>query len=108
VTAGIAMGMGAMTAVMLGMPMTAVLLASLLLGSAGIAAMPLVIVAVVVAFVGTAWLEPVGTPVSQGHADSRLATTSSAAEEKVSAEDKVSGKDGDLPTKDSVAEGRTV
>jgi H+/Cl- antiporter ClcA len=60
VTAGIAMGMGAMTAVMLRMPMTAVLLASLLLGSEGIVAMPLVIVAVVVAFVATAWLEPVG------------------------------------------------
>jgi H+/Cl- antiporter ClcA len=108
VTAGIAMGMGAMTAVMLGLPLTAVLLASLLLGSAGIVAMPLVIVAVVVAFVGTAWLEPVGARVSQGHGDSRLATTSSAAAEKASAEEKVSGKDGDLPTKVSVAEGRTA
>jgi hypothetical protein len=83
VTAGIAMGMGAMTAVMLRMPMTAVLLASLLLGSEGIVAMPLVIVAVVVAFVVTAWLEPVVPPASQGHGDSRLATASLAAEEKV-------------------------
>jgi H+/Cl- antiporter ClcA len=89
VTAGIAMGMGAMTAVMLRMPMTAVLLASLLLGSDGIVAMPLVIVAVVVAFVATAWLEPVGPPASHGHGDSR---TSIAAKEKVSgAEEKVSG-----------------
>jgi H+/Cl- antiporter ClcA len=56
VTAGIAMGMGAMTAVMLRMPMTAVLLATLLLGAEGVAAMPLVIVAVVVAFVMAAWL----------------------------------------------------
>jgi H+/Cl- antiporter ClcA len=57
-TAGIAMGMGAMAAVMLRMPMTAVLLASLLLGEEGVVAMPLVIVAVVVAFVATVWLEP--------------------------------------------------
>jgi H+/Cl- antiporter ClcA len=56
-TAGIAMGMGAMAAVMLRMPMTAVLLASLLLGAEGVVAMPLVIVAVVVAFVVTVWLE---------------------------------------------------
>jgi H+/Cl- antiporter ClcA len=71
VTAGIAMGMGAMTAVILRMPMTAVLLASLLLGLEGIVAMPLVIVAVVIAFVATAWLESVGPPASQGHGDSR-------------------------------------
>ena len=51
ITAGIAMGMGAMAAVMLRMPMTSVLLASLLLGPEGIVAMPLVIVAVVVGFV---------------------------------------------------------
>jgi H+/Cl- antiporter ClcA len=50
-TAGVAMGIGAMTAVMLRMPMTAVLLPSLLLGRPGITAMPLVIVAVVVAYV---------------------------------------------------------
>jgi H+/Cl- antiporter ClcA len=49
-TAGIAMGIGAMTAVMLRLPMTAVLLPSLLLGREGISAMPLVIVAVVVAY----------------------------------------------------------
>jgi H+/Cl- antiporter ClcA len=53
VTAGIAMGIGAMTAVMLRMPMTAVLLPSLLLGREGISAMPLVIVAVVVAYVAS-------------------------------------------------------
>jgi H+/Cl- antiporter ClcA len=58
VTAGLAMGMGAMTAVMLRMPMTAVLLASLLLGPEGVVAMPLIIVAVVVAFVASAWLDP--------------------------------------------------
>jgi H+/Cl- antiporter ClcA len=58
VTAGVAMGIGAMAAVMLRMPMTAVLLASLLLGHGGIVAMPLVIVAVVVAYVATGWLAP--------------------------------------------------
>ena len=58
VTAGVAMGIGAMAAVMLQMPMTAVLLASLLLGQEGIIAMPLVIVAVVVASVAVEWLAP--------------------------------------------------
>jgi H+/Cl- antiporter ClcA len=64
-TAGIAMGMGAMAAVMLRMPMTAVLLASLLLGAEGVVAMPVVIVAVVVAFVATVWLEPAGRERSE-------------------------------------------
>jgi H+/Cl- antiporter ClcA len=58
VTSSIAMGMGAMTVVMLRMPMTAVLLPSLLLGAEGVAAMPLSIVAVVVAFVAAICLEP--------------------------------------------------
>jgi H+/Cl- antiporter ClcA len=65
VTAAIAMGIGAMAAVMLRMPMTAVLLASLLLGLEGIIAMPLVIVAVVVAYVAAAWLAPSNPPASQ-------------------------------------------
>jgi H+/Cl- antiporter ClcA len=67
VTAGIAMGMGAMTVVMLGMPMTAVLLSSLLLGVEGVVAMPLVIVAVVVAFVTATWLNPPAPPASPEH-----------------------------------------
>ena len=74
VTAGIGMGMGAMTAVMLRMPMTAVLLASLLLGSEGIVAMSLVIISVVVAYVATAWLEPVGAATSQVHAKDDLSS----------------------------------
>jgi hypothetical protein len=49
---------------MLRMPMTAVLLASLLLGQEGIIAMPLVIV-VVVAYVAATWLEPSCPPSSQ-------------------------------------------
>jgi H+/Cl- antiporter ClcA len=49
--AGVAMGIGAMCAVMLQLPLTSVLLATLLLGSDGLAVMPLAIVAVVVAYV---------------------------------------------------------
>ena len=47
-----------MCTVMLGLPLTATLLATLLMGSDGLAAMPLVIVAVVVAYVTTAHLTP--------------------------------------------------
>lgn len=77
-TAGIAMGMGAMAVVMLRMPMTAVLLASLLLGAEGVVAMPLVIVAVVVAFVAAAWLQPTSPPVA--HKDGQPASTSAGGE----------------------------
>jgi UDP-N-acetylmuramyl pentapeptide phosphotransferase/UDP-N-acetylglucosamine-1-phosphate transferase len=52
------MGIGAMCTVMLTLPLTATLLATLLLGSDGLATMPLVIVAVVVAYVVTARLTP--------------------------------------------------
>jgi H+/Cl- antiporter ClcA len=55
---GVAMGIGAMCVVMLRLPMTSVLLATLLLLSDGLAAMPLVIVAVVVAYVVSAWFVP--------------------------------------------------
>jgi H+/Cl- antiporter ClcA len=56
--AGAAMGIGAMCAVMLRLPMTSVLLATVLLTADGLAVMPVVIVAVVVAFVTSAWLAP--------------------------------------------------
>jgi H+/Cl- antiporter ClcA len=55
--AGVAMGIGAMCTVMLGLPLTSVLLATLLLADDGLAVMPLVIVAVVVAQVASARLE---------------------------------------------------
>jgi H+/Cl- antiporter ClcA len=55
---GVAMGIGAMTVVMLRLPLTSVLLATLLLFSSGLAVMPLVIVAVVVAYVASARLIP--------------------------------------------------
>jgi H+/Cl- antiporter ClcA len=55
---GVAMGIGAMSVVMLRLPLTSVLLASLLLASDGLAVMPLVIVAVVVAYVISVRLTP--------------------------------------------------
>ena len=54
--AGAAIGIGAMTAGMLQLPMTAVLITTLFLGTDGIKVIPLVIVAVVVAFVISKWL----------------------------------------------------
>jgi H+/Cl- antiporter ClcA len=56
------MGIGAMCAVMLRLPLTSVLLATLLLFSDGLAVMPLVIVAVVVAYVVSARLAEPVTP----------------------------------------------
>jgi H+/Cl- antiporter ClcA len=56
--AGVGMGIGAMTAAMLGLPLVSVLLASLLLAADGIKLMPLIIVAVVVAYVLSARLTP--------------------------------------------------
>ncbi|MGW0791997.1 chloride channel protein [Streptomyces sp. NPDC002911] len=49
-TSGFAMGIGAMCVAMLRLPMTSVLLATLLLGSEGVTVMPLVIVSVVVSY----------------------------------------------------------
>ncbi|WP_329035138.1 chloride channel protein [Streptomyces sp. NBC_00178] len=50
-TSGFAMGIGAMCVAMLRLPLTSVLLATLLLGREGITVMPLVIVSVVVSYV---------------------------------------------------------
>jgi H+/Cl- antiporter ClcA len=60
--AGVAMGIGAMCVVMLKLPLTSVLLATLLLFADGLAVMPLVIVAVVVAHVVAARLAPAPVP----------------------------------------------
>ena len=57
VITGAAMGIGAMCAVMLRLPLTSVLLATLLLLSDGLTVMPLVIVAVTVAHVAAARLQ---------------------------------------------------
>src|SRR5580700_4239635 len=62
--AGVAMGIGAMSVVMLRLPLTSVLLATLLLASDGLALMPLVIVSVVVAYVLSARLAP--APATSG------------------------------------------
>jgi H+/Cl- antiporter ClcA len=53
-----AMGIGAMTAAMLRLPLSAVLLTTLFLGSDGFSVMPLTIVAVVVAYLTANWLTP--------------------------------------------------
>ena len=58
VVPAVAMGIGAMCTVMLNLPLTATLLATLLLGIDGLNVMPLVIVAVVVAYVTSARLGP--------------------------------------------------
>jgi H+/Cl- antiporter ClcA len=54
----VAMGIGAMSAVMLKLPLTSVLLASLLLGSDALPVTPVVIVAVAVAYIVSARLAP--------------------------------------------------
>ena len=56
--AGVAMGIGAMTTVMLGLPLTSVLLTAVFLSADAIPLTPLVIVAVVVAYVASARLTP--------------------------------------------------
>jgi H+/Cl- antiporter ClcA len=61
-TAGVAMGIGAMVTAMLGLPLTAVLITTIILGSAGINVMPLTIVAVVVTYVGHAHFAPKPRP----------------------------------------------
>lgn len=61
----VAMGIGALSAVMLRLPLTCVLLATLLLASDGLAVTPLVIVAVVVAYVVSTRLAPAPAQASQ-------------------------------------------
>jgi H+/Cl- antiporter ClcA len=56
--AGTAMGIGAMTVAMLGLPFASVLLVTLFLQADAVALMPLVIVAVVVSYVASAHLAP--------------------------------------------------
>jgi H+/Cl- antiporter ClcA len=61
---GVAMGIGAMTAVMLRLPLTAVLLAVVLLSSDGLAVTPVAIIAVVVAYIASARLTPDNPPAA--------------------------------------------
>jgi H+/Cl- antiporter ClcA len=60
--AGAAMGVGAMTTVMLGLPLTSVLLATIFFSADGLALSPLIIVATVVAYVAAARLTPAPEP----------------------------------------------
>lgn len=63
--AAVAMGIGAMTAGVLKLPLTSVLLASLLVLPDAAKVIPLVIVAVVVAYVAEAHIEPRLAPPAQ-------------------------------------------
>ena len=56
--AGVAMGIGAMAVTMLGLPLTSVLFTALFLEADGVTLMPLIIVAVVVAYVASVRLSP--------------------------------------------------
>jgi H+/Cl- antiporter ClcA len=56
--AGAAMGMGAMTTAMLGLPLTSVMLTTLFLGADGLTLTPVVIVAVAISYVVSARLAP--------------------------------------------------
>ena len=67
----VAMGIGAMCAAMLTLPFTATLLATLLLGADGVQAMPVVIVAVVIAYVVTARLTPLPEPAEATRPEDR-------------------------------------
>jgi H+/Cl- antiporter ClcA len=69
--AAVAMGIGAMSAVMLTLPLTSVLLATLLLSADGLVVMPLVIVSVVVAYVVGARFAPEPATTALGRAGGR-------------------------------------
>jgi H+/Cl- antiporter ClcA len=63
---GAAMGIGAMTVAMLGLPLTAVLLVTVFLQADGLKVMPVVIVAVVVAYVVSVRLRPASRAAAPG------------------------------------------
>jgi H+/Cl- antiporter ClcA len=73
----VAMGIGAMSCTMLKLPLTSVLLATLLLGADGVQSMPVAIVAVTVAYVVTARLTP--APAAAGAPEGAAAEPASAA-----------------------------
>jgi len=79
VVAGAAMGIGAMCAVMLRLPFTSVLLATLLLSSDGLQVMPLAIVAVVVSYVVSARLIPAPAPAEPAEPGPAAAAADTAA-----------------------------
>ncbi len=77
--AGVAMGIGAMTVAMLGLPLTSVLLASLFLAADAVTLMPLVIVAVVVSYVASARLGPAQPATEPESSPTPAAATSTTA-----------------------------
>jgi hypothetical protein len=66
VVPAMAMGLGAACAAMLQLPLTSVLLATVILGADGFPVMPLVIVAVTVSYVASARLAPRVAPAADG------------------------------------------
>jgi hypothetical protein len=80
---GIAIGMSAMTASMLRLPMTGVLVTTLFLGTDSFPVIPLSIVAVAVSYVASAWLSPptpsvpeqAGPAPASTHASARVSRT---------------------------------
>jgi H+/Cl- antiporter ClcA len=64
----VAMGIGAMSATMLGLPLTSALLATVLLGADGTNVLPVVIVAVVISHVLTTRITPVGPEAAEAAA----------------------------------------
>jgi H+/Cl- antiporter ClcA len=60
------MGIGAMTVAMLGLPLTSVLLVAVFLQADGLKVMPVVIVAVVVAYVVSVRLRPASRAAAPG------------------------------------------
>jgi H+/Cl- antiporter ClcA len=75
----VAMGIGAMSTVMLGLPLSSALLATVLLGSPGLNTVPLVIVAVVVAHVANARLNQAAEKTEDEAAPARPATPVTAS-----------------------------
>jgi len=101
---GVAMGIGAMCAVMLRLPLTSVLLATLLLYSDGLAVMPLVIVAVVVAYVLSARLAPAPSPAPGQSPAQGAATAAPAVPPQVPAAEPVTPQAGRAGSPDQDSE----
>jgi H+/Cl- antiporter ClcA len=91
---GAAIGIGAMTVTMLGLPLTSVLLATLLLASSGLEAMPLVIIAVAVAYVACERLRPSPATAGPPASDEATAPGPSVAVTPVSGRSRRAGRTG--------------
>ena len=91
---GAAIGIGAMTVTMLGLPFTSVLLATLLLLSSGLEAMPLVIIAVAVAYVASERLRPSPAAGEQEATAEATAPSPSVVDASVSGRPRRAGRIG--------------